>query len=63
MLWRSSKANPILPETTDCIQSTDYLHTKPVYSLIWTALTFSRPYGTQSGEGSSRPICEALRFR
>jgi hypothetical protein len=29
MLWLSSKANPILPETTDCIQSTDYLHTKP----------------------------------
>jgi hypothetical protein len=26
--WRSSKANPILSETTDCIQSTDYLHTK-----------------------------------
>jgi hypothetical protein len=22
-------ANPILPKTTDCIQSTDYLHTKP----------------------------------
>jgi hypothetical protein len=29
MLWQSSKANPILSETTDCIQSTDYLHTKP----------------------------------
>jgi hypothetical protein len=29
MLWQSSKANPILPEATDCIQSTDYLHTKP----------------------------------
>ena len=23
------KANPILSETTDCIQSTDYLHSKP----------------------------------
>jgi hypothetical protein len=43
MLWRSSKANPILPETTDCIQSTDYLHTKPVYSLIWTALAENDP--------------------
>jgi hypothetical protein len=29
MLWQSSKANPILSETTDCIQSTEYLHTKP----------------------------------
>jgi hypothetical protein len=29
MLWLSSKANPILPETTDCIQSKDYLYTKP----------------------------------
>jgi hypothetical protein len=29
MLWLSSKANPILPETTDCIQFADYLHTKP----------------------------------
>ncbi len=27
MLWQSSKANPILSETTDCIQP-DYLHTK-----------------------------------
>jgi len=26
--WQSSKANPILSETTDCIQSTDYLYTK-----------------------------------
>src|ERR1700683_379226 len=52
MLWQSSKANPILPETTDCIQSTDYLHTKPVYSLIWTALTLSRPFGTEFGERS-----------
>jgi hypothetical protein len=25
----SSKADPILSETTDCKQSTDYLHTKP----------------------------------
>jgi hypothetical protein len=29
MLWQSSKANPILSQTTDCIQSTDYLHSKP----------------------------------
>jgi hypothetical protein len=29
MLWQSSKADPILSETADCIQSTDYLHTKP----------------------------------
>jgi hypothetical protein len=29
MLWQSSNTNPILSETTDCIQSTDYLHTKP----------------------------------
>jgi hypothetical protein len=29
MLWQSTKANPILSETTDRIQSTDYLHTKP----------------------------------
>jgi hypothetical protein len=29
MLWQSSKANPILYETTDCIQSTDFLHSKP----------------------------------
>ena len=28
MLWQSSKANPILSETTDCIQSADYLYTK-----------------------------------
>ena len=27
--WQSSKANPILSETIDCIQSTDYLYTKP----------------------------------
>jgi hypothetical protein len=26
--WESSKANPNLPETTDCIESTDYLYTK-----------------------------------
>jgi hypothetical protein len=30
MLWQSSKAHPILSETTDCIQPTDYLYTKPV---------------------------------
>jgi hypothetical protein len=29
MLWQLSKANPILSEATDCIQSTDYLHSKP----------------------------------
>jgi hypothetical protein len=34
MLLQSSKANPILSQTTDCIQSTDYLH-------IWTALAES----------------------
>jgi hypothetical protein len=28
MLWQSSKANPILSETTDCVQSTDHLYTK-----------------------------------
>jgi hypothetical protein len=28
MLWLSSKANLILPETTDCIQSTNYPYTK-----------------------------------
>jgi hypothetical protein len=27
--WRSSKPNPILSETTDYTQSTDYLYTKP----------------------------------
>jgi hypothetical protein len=29
MLWQSSKANPIPSETTNCIQSTDYLHYRP----------------------------------
>jgi hypothetical protein len=29
VLWQLSKANPILSKTTDCIQSTDHLHTKP----------------------------------
>jgi hypothetical protein len=29
MLGQSPKANPILSETTDCIQSSDYLHSKP----------------------------------
>ena len=27
--WQSSKANPILSETTDSTKSTDYLHSKP----------------------------------
>jgi hypothetical protein len=35
MPWQSSKANPILSETTDCIQSTDYLHTKPDLLANW----------------------------
>jgi hypothetical protein len=57
MLWQSSKANPILSETTDCIQSTDYLHTKPDllanspfqrwrYRRIASWGIFSRPCGT-----------------
>ena len=29
MLLAITQANPILPETTVCIQSTDYLYTKP----------------------------------
>ena len=28
MLWQSSKANPILFESTACMHSTDYLYTK-----------------------------------
>ena len=36
MQWRSSKANPILFETTDCIQSTDYPTPNKIYSLIWS---------------------------
>jgi hypothetical protein len=34
------QGQPDSPETTDCIQSTDHLHTKS----IWTALTMGSQY-------------------
>src|SRR5271156_6374330 len=58
--WRSSKANTILSENTDCIQSTDYLYTKRDL-LVWTALAENRrPYGTQVGVSSSHADSSAL---
>jgi hypothetical protein len=46
MLWQSSKASPILSETTDCIQSTDYLYTKPDLALATSASQFSTEWTT-----------------
>ena len=59
MLWQSSKANPIHCETTDCIQSTDYLHTKPdlLVNLDSSVLKVAQDtvLGTQIKEGDLVP--------
>jgi hypothetical protein len=52
MLWQSSKANPILSQTTDCIQSTDYLHSNQICSLIWTALAQSSSHADPEAQFS-----------
>ena len=47
MLWQSSKANPILSETTDCTPSTDDLYTKrDLLVNLDSSRILNRPFGT-----------------
>ncbi len=43
-------------------QSTSYILRKPVPPLIWTALIFSRPFGTELGNGVLTHELKAVFF-
>jgi hypothetical protein len=60
MLWLSSKANPILPETTDCIQSTDHLHAKP--DLLAHLDSSVKRVAQDYVLGYSQPVLSKLAF-